>query len=133
MPNKISITVGKVKHGGQDPSNGVTVIVDPAVQVGDLVTADPAVANRVIRGANGAFPVGVVETIEKDGLGTLQNLSNVQVLTLTGAVILGVAGLQVAGDGTARLVAAAPGTARSVHVLGTQVLQGVTYVALYLL
>ena len=132
MPNKVSIRVGQVLyHGGQEAENGITRAIDAAVLVGDLVTSDPAVQNKVVRGAAGAYPVGVVEVIEKDGLGTVQSFENVQVIPLTGAVILGVAGLTGNGDGTGKLVAAGTAGSLTVDVLGTQVINAVTYVALY--
>lgn len=129
MPAPKNILVGNVRHGGQDPRNGVTRVIDSAALVGDLVTSDATTANKVVRGASGALPVGVVLTKENDGLGTVQSLATVQVLKLTGSVILGAAGLQCNGDGTAKLVAA--GTASSLHVdvLGSQVISGSTYIA----
>lgn len=130
MANRVNIRINSVVFtGGQETDNGVTMSIDAACQVGDLVTTDTVLPNKVVRGALGAIPVGVVEIIEKDGLGTVQSTENIQILALTGPVILGIAGLQCNGDGTAKLVAFAPATARSVNVYGSQVVNGVTYVA----
>lgn len=132
MATPKSIRVGSVLfHGGQEAENGITRVIDAAVQVGDVVTSDTAVQNKVVRGANGAYPIGVAVVVEKDGLGTVQSFENVQVIPLTGAVTLGPAGLQGAGDGTGKLVAAGTAGSLTVDVLGTQVIGGVTYVALY--
>ncbi|MFC4428037.1 hypothetical protein [Deinococcus navajonensis] len=127
MPKNIKI--GNVRHGGQEYRNGITKVIDAAALVGDVVTSDTVTANKVVRGANGAYPVGVVNTKEQDGLGAVQSFDVVQVVRLTGAVTLGVAGLQGAGDGTVKLVAAGTASSLTVDVLGTQVVGGITYVA----
>lgn len=126
-----SIRIGSVVHGGQDPSNGLTRIVDAAVLAGDLVTSDAAVANKVVRGADGALPTGLCSNKEADGLGRVQSLENVTVIKLTGAVILGAAGLQCKGDGSGKLVAAGTAGSLLVDVLGTQTLDSVVYAAVY--
>lgn len=131
MANKTSIKIGNVVHGGQEPENGVTRVIDAAALVGDIVTSDSGVQNKVVRGASGAYPVGVVVTKEGDGLGSVQSFENVQVVPLTGALILGVAGLQCSGDGTAKLVAAGTASSLTVDVLGSQVISGTTYIAVY--
>lgn len=125
-----NIKVGNVRLGGQNPANGVTRVIDTAVQIGDLVTSDTVTPNKVIRGAAGAYPVGIVVTKEADGLGSVQSLHNVQIIPLTGSLILGAAALQTNGTGGGQLVAAGTANSFLVNVLGTQVVGGVTYVAL---
>jgi len=127
-----SIRIGStVFHGGQEAENGITRVIDTAALPGDVVTSDTSVQNKVIRGASGALPVGVVVTKEGDGLGSVQSFENVQVVPLTGSAIYGVAGLQCNGDGTAKLVAAGTSSSLTVDVLGSQAIGGVTYIALY--
>lgn len=126
-----SIRIGNVVHGGQDPSNGITFIVDNAVQAGDVVTGDPTVPNKVIRGADGALPIGLVTNIDGDQLGRVQSFENVTVIRLTGALILGPAGLQGKGDGSGKLVAAGTAGSLLVSVLGSSTIGGVIYAAVH--
>ena len=125
-----SIRIGNVVHGGQDPSNGITFIIDSAVVVGDVVTADTSVANKAIRGADGALPIGLVTNIDGDQLGRVQSFEEVTVIKLTGSVILGPAGLQGKGDGSGKLVAAGTSGSLLVNVVGSQTINSVVYVAL---
>jgi 3-dehydroquinate synthase class II len=132
MATPKSIRVGaNVFHGGQEAENGITRVIDVNALIGDIVTSDSTVQNKVIRGAANALPVGVVVTKELDGLGSVQSFENVQVVALTGTAIYGVAGLTGNGDGTAKLVAAETAGSLKVDVLGSQVIGGVTYIALY--
>jgi hypothetical protein len=130
MANRVNIRVGSVVLGGQEPDEGVTRVIDAAALIGDIVTSDTGVANKVVRGTSGAYPIGVVVTKEKDNLGSVQSFHNVQVVALTGTLILGVTGLQANGDGTAKLVAAGTASSLLVDVLGSQTVGGVTYIAL---
>lgn len=125
-----SIRIGNVVHGGQEPDNGITFIIDGAVVAGDVVTADTGVANKVIRGADGALPIGLVTNIDGDGLGRVQSFETVTVIRLTGALILGPAGLQGKGDGSGKLVTAGTAGSLLVNVIGSSTVNAVVYAAL---
>lgn len=129
MPRN-SIKIGSlVRRGGENPTHGITRVIDAAALVGDVVASDTVTANKVVRGADGAYPVGVVTTKEQDGLGAVQGFGLVQVVRITGAVTIGVMGLQCKGDGTAKLVAAGTASSKTVDVQGSEVVGGVTYAA----
>ena len=125
-----NIMIGKVVIGGQNPARGHTMtITDLVATAGDVVGADTAVPNGAKRTADGTLPLGILIQRERDGYGTVQNFTHITAVRLTGAAILGPAGMTCAGDGTVKLVAAGTAGSLLVHCYGTQAKDGSTYAA----
>ena len=129
MAQRVDIRVGQIVMGGREGDDGITVPVDPATQIGDVITIDTT--GRATRGTNNALAVGVLVTRERDNMGAIQTFHVEQVVSITGAVTLGPMGLQVDGAGNGRLVPFGTAGSLSVNVLGSQVVAGSTFAAIH--
>ena len=122
-----NIRIGKSNYGGQDAGEGVTFAAPDPTEVGDAVTlSGPA---TVARGADGADLIGVLVTKDADGLGAVWSFESVTIVRVSGALPPGVT--QIAGDGSGAVRAVAAPAGLKVAVIGTAVVGGVTYAALY--